>query len=457
MMKNHILAATNKDGRTVFIDDVPNGKDCGCVCKECGGTLIAKNNGSIKAHHFAHKSGNDSIKCSQTALHLLAKEIIAEEKRIPAFADGGIKFVEADFVEQEKNLGDIIPDVYAEHSGKPVAVEIFVSHAVDDEKIAKIQNHRLTTFEINLSELIFETKEDVRQAIYDIKNIRPVYDEQFTEKALADKKQFIDTNGMIKAVHNGIVSECPMHLELRGTQGIFSSIDSSLCQKCPFGYKKEDETVVHCTGHLSIETSKAIFLSRLYHQSITVTLDYNCQINVSENKVVPLAELADFLTCVTKQKFTVIRQRKRKPAEHISSPGHSAKPSARNLSLSTRNFLRKTFPARQSMLSWKRMQKICNERIPMQASGFVRSPEGLQSGFIPFMRPKGRGMNPSARIKTLCVLSDFARAENSSERLKLTAGLYAGLWLAIQVFCFIFLQKTRAVNFNSSLQSKLVY
>lgn len=313
MTKNHyILAATNKDRRTVFIDDVPNGKDCGCVCKECGGELIAKNNGNIKAHHFAHKSGNDSIKCSQTALHLLAKEIIAEEKRIPAFADGGIKFVEADFVEQEKNLGDIIPDLYAEHNGKPVAVEIFVSHAVDDEKIAKIQNHRLTTFEIDLSELLFETKEDVRQAIYDIKNIRPIYDEQFTEKALADKKQFIDTNGMIKAVHNGIVSECPMHLELRGTQGIFSSVDSSLCQKCPFGYKKEDETVVHCIGHLGIETSKAIFLSRLYHQSITITLDYNCQINVSENKVVSLAELADFLTCVTKQQFTVIRQRKKR-------------------------------------------------------------------------------------------------------------------------------------------------
>lgn len=311
--KHYILAAKNEAGKTVTIDEVPNGKKCGCVCIECGSKLVAKQ-GSVRAHHFAHANGNDSIKCSQTALHLLAKEIIAEEKRIPAFVDGGIKFVEADFVEQEKNLGDIIPDLYAEHNGKPVAVEIFVSHAVDDEKLAKIQNHRLTTFEINLSELVFETKEDVRQALYDIKNIRPVYDEQFTEKALADKKQFIDTNGMIKRVQNGIVSECPMHIELRGRQAVLSSVDSSLCQKCPFGYKKADETVVHCIGHLGIKTSKAIFLARLYHQSITVTLDYNCQINVSENKVVSLAELADFLTCVTKQQFTIIRQRKRKPA-----------------------------------------------------------------------------------------------------------------------------------------------
>ncbi|MBP3367643.1 MAG: hypothetical protein J6K96_11770 [Treponema sp.] len=318
MTKNiQLLCGLGKDGNIVYIEEAENGLNCGCVCPGCGQPLVAKNNGSIKAHHFAHKSGNDSIKCSQTALHLLAKEIIAEEKRIPAFADGGIKFVEADFVEQEKNLGDIIPDLYAEHNGKPVAVEIFVSHAVDDEKLAKIQNHRLTTFEINLSELLFETKEDVRQALYDIKNIRPIYDEQFTEKALADKKQFIDTNGMIKAVHNGIVSECPMHIELRGRQAVLSPVDSSLCQKCPFGYKKADENSVHCIGHLQqiIKFSIWLFTSHIRGQNVNFNVDYSWQINISENKVVSLAELADFLTCVTKQKFTVIKQRKRKPAE----------------------------------------------------------------------------------------------------------------------------------------------
>lgn len=280
MTKNHyILAATNKDGRTVFIDDVPNGKDCGCVCKECGGTLIAKNNGSIKAHHFAHKSGNDSIKCSQTALHLLAKEIIAEEKRIPAFADGGIKFVVAGFVEQEKNLGDIIPDLYAEHNGKPVAVEIFVSHAVDDEKLAKIQNHRLTTFEINLSELVFETKEDVRQALYDIKNIRLIYDEGYKidEGSLIEyKKNLILKNGILKPIKNGVIEQCPMCGTVYG-RGIvkWHNVRAEFCQTCFFGCFTEKKDIVHCIGHInSNERIPAWFF----------------QVDVNENRILSIEE-----------------------------------------------------------------------------------------------------------------------------------------------------------------------
>ena len=316
-MNHYILQAINAAGKSVYIDDVPNGKKCGCVCKECKGELVAKNGGKIKAHHFAHASGTDSFKCSQTALHLLAKEIIAEERRVPAFVDGNISFVSVASVEQEKNLGDIRPDLYAEHDGEPLAVEIFVSHAVDDAKFAKIQERRLTTFEINLSELDFETKDDVRRAIYDVKNVCPVYDEQFTEKALADKKQFIDKNGKTKAIRNGIVAECPMRIELRGRQVVLSSVDSSLCRKCPFGYKSVDENIVHCVGNLNIEFSKAIFMAGLRRQRIDVNLDYGCQINVSENKIVSLAELADFLTCATKLKFTPLKPKKKKSRQRV--------------------------------------------------------------------------------------------------------------------------------------------
>lgn len=316
VMKHYILQAVNGEGKSVYIDDVPNGKKCDCFCAECHGALIAKQ-GNLKAHHFAHASGNDSIKCSQTALHLLAKEIIAEEKRIPAFVDGNMAFVTVDSVEQEKNMGDIKPDLYAEYNGKPVAVEIFVSHAVDDEKFAKIQNHRLTTFEINLSELVFEKREEVKQAIYDVKNVRPIYDEQFTEKTLTDKKHFIDTNGTIKTVHNEIVSECPMHIEVRWEyrrmKAMLSPVDSNLCRKCPFGYKIGNEDVVHCIGHLQhiMNFSRWLFELRMRGQDINFDVNYSWRVNVSEQKVVSLAELADFLTCVTKQKFSVIKPKKK--------------------------------------------------------------------------------------------------------------------------------------------------
>ena len=112
MNKQHILSALNEEGKIVYIDEVPNGKSCGCFCAECGERLIARQ-GNIKIHHFAHVSGNDSVKCSQTALHRLGEKIIIEDKMIPVFKDGTIQFDKVEFVEQEKNLGDIKPDLYA--------------------------------------------------------------------------------------------------------------------------------------------------------------------------------------------------------------------------------------------------------------------------------------------------------------------------------------------------------
>ncbi len=198
--KPHILQAIDSEGNSVYIDDVPNGKECGCTCKECGGRLIARNKGKVRMHHFSHENGNDSIKCSQTALHLLAEKIISETKRIPVIRNGETIFAEVPFVNQEKNLGNIKPDLYAEYDGKLIAIEIFVTHKVDETKLNKIKALKLTTFEINLSQLNFETKEDVKKAIYDIKNINLLYDEDIFTKHEEEQKQnslpdnFTDTN-----------------------------------------------------------------------------------------------------------------------------------------------------------------------------------------------------------------------------------------------------------------------
>ncbi len=143
MNRNYILMAVNKAGKNVYIDEVPNGKQCGCICKKCGGKLVARH-GKIKVHHFAHISGNDSISCSQTALHILAKEIIAEEGIVPIPRKEKIEFHSADKVELEKSLGDIIPDIFAVVKNRVFMVEILVSHAVDEEKLNKIKEHKIS-------------------------------------------------------------------------------------------------------------------------------------------------------------------------------------------------------------------------------------------------------------------------------------------------------------------------
>ena len=77
---NHLYAIRKSDGQRVFIDDVPNGLKCNCICSKCGEPLVAKNGGKINIHHFAHK--NDSNCKGETLAHLEAKRIIEKEKYI---------------------------------------------------------------------------------------------------------------------------------------------------------------------------------------------------------------------------------------------------------------------------------------------------------------------------------------------------------------------------------------
>lgn len=66
-------------GELVHVDDAPNGKACGCVCPgpECGQSLIARNNGKKKIHHFAHIGGTYAWS-AEYLLAELALEVIRE-------------------------------------------------------------------------------------------------------------------------------------------------------------------------------------------------------------------------------------------------------------------------------------------------------------------------------------------------------------------------------------------
>ena len=95
-------------------------------------------------------------------------------------------------------MDDIIPDVYALTNGKPVAIEILVTHEVDDLKYRKIQYHEITTFEIDLSNLETLEYEEVKKQIYNIQNIHIVYDKYFFDNIIKYKKDIIIQNGIHK-------------------------------------------------------------------------------------------------------------------------------------------------------------------------------------------------------------------------------------------------------------------
>jgi hypothetical protein len=157
MSNNHLYARRKSDGDKVFIDDIPNGKKCGCICSKCHEPLIAKNGGEINIHHFAHIS--DSNCTGETEAHFEAKEIIKREKYLwlPNYNES--KKVEFDDVQVEcliKN-SKYRADLLCTAKGKEIAVEIVVTHDLDADKKSYLVQEKVTTLTIDLSRIL--TKE----------------------------------------------------------------------------------------------------------------------------------------------------------------------------------------------------------------------------------------------------------------------------------------------------------
>jgi hypothetical protein len=82
MEGDFLTYAIDSHGKMVYIEDVPNGLACNCICPQCHEPLISRNGGEIREHHFAHVSGNECEGAYETAFHLLAKEIISQAKSV---------------------------------------------------------------------------------------------------------------------------------------------------------------------------------------------------------------------------------------------------------------------------------------------------------------------------------------------------------------------------------------
>ena len=158
-----------KDGALWFIADVPSGIACGCVCARCGKRLIAKK-GPIRQHHFAHYEDTDCHGAAESALHRLAKELLAElpsfelppyvyhrrrktragrlvEHRQHIVPNGSVPI---QHVSVEEHAGDIIPDILVTSYTSSLIIEVAVTHKVDRAKLRKLRRRNLPAIEIHL-------------------------------------------------------------------------------------------------------------------------------------------------------------------------------------------------------------------------------------------------------------------------------------------------------------------
>ena len=188
-----------RNNKIICISDIQEnekGLKCNCLCPGCGLPLQAKLGHGKKQRHFSHNNAAcDTIVAQQTALHLLAKEIIEKEKKIcfPPIIIGideipeniiekdnryalpkklvycEAKTIHCDNVVLEKKISNIVPDIIIEKSGRKCLVEIAVTHFVDDDKSERIRQLDLPVLEIDLSSIYGAeiSQEAIRKIIID--------------------------------------------------------------------------------------------------------------------------------------------------------------------------------------------------------------------------------------------------------------------------------------------------
>lgn len=140
------------DNRWVDVHMVPNGSKSDCICPICRDDLIARNGGtSGRIHHFSHKA--DCAASYETVVHETAKQIIKDLGFIWLPIGDGKKFAFAGST-LENRYDRVQPDVTVwSPGGRKLAVEIYVTHPVGDEKLDRLRELQMSCVEYNLSNL----------------------------------------------------------------------------------------------------------------------------------------------------------------------------------------------------------------------------------------------------------------------------------------------------------------
>lgn len=159
-----IYFARSAAGDIVHISAVERGLAADCTCAKCGLKLLAAK-GERNTHHFRHDAGVDCVGSGETALHILAKQILCAAKAVtlPAYTYVGDDLVahqlvgagvmEFDEMAEEGAIGARRADVVATRRGRQLAIEIYRTHLVDQDKTDDFRAVGVSALEIDLSDL----------------------------------------------------------------------------------------------------------------------------------------------------------------------------------------------------------------------------------------------------------------------------------------------------------------
>ena len=136
-------------GRMRGVREVEQGLACNCVCPGCGRPLVAKK-GPVRVHHFAHQ-GESCTTGAETALHRMAKQIVADERRlVEPGRDKPTPFEHATLPDDIPWPGRR-PDVVLWSETATLHVEVTVTHRCEPKKLDEIIRVGIPTIELDLS------------------------------------------------------------------------------------------------------------------------------------------------------------------------------------------------------------------------------------------------------------------------------------------------------------------
>ena len=166
--------------RMVTVTEVANGRACECICAACGVRLQARQ-GAIRVWYFAHDEETNCQHAAEAAIHRMAKQMIAERgsvfvpyRQLSRTIHGKKRVwtetitvdVQSDGLQtladckQEKTIGNIRsegdsrrPDVFASLEGRPLAIEIRNTHAVDFDKHDWLERLGYSVLEIDVADI----------------------------------------------------------------------------------------------------------------------------------------------------------------------------------------------------------------------------------------------------------------------------------------------------------------
>ena len=143
-------ALSKETEKVVHIKNVQSGLACNCICIDCGENLQAVK-GFIRSEHFRHDSNPDCKGGPETAIHLMAKQIIQGSTTI--LLPNNHQF-EYSSVELERTIIEgVRSDVIIKNESNLWLVEIVVEHPLENATIQKIKKANYNCMEINLSKV----------------------------------------------------------------------------------------------------------------------------------------------------------------------------------------------------------------------------------------------------------------------------------------------------------------